>query len=789
MFVRAVAGGALARSPALEAVSNSTTAAISVDSLAALRARVNTGAPVRTRGYYAPRDGGGAIYDPIPGDTTSTDDGLGLIVAADGTRYQLRDAVTARRAGAKGDLLTDDTAAFLRLSRYRQVTIEAGRYRITQPIPVGYYGGVTLAGCVWMGESRASTTIIGDFGAGQAGRAVLEVGDGASIHNFGHRLLDFLIRHGANTPSNCWGVRIYNAYGGSIARVDIRARNCLNLARPGGQGFTFLNYLVDDCLLYAKYTTNLTTGDEISLGPSDNGVSVANTPYLAGIPGHRWDDVTFRYTRHNALVDLAGSMVTFESPQFYNEKKTTWTFAQAGYTLSDPSTISVYFRDGSLVMRSPNFEVYQTGLAIGTYNRKVESVLVEDALFNGIVYSNAEEMAANAVVLYTGGVGTTRNVNIVRPRFLQNRTDVTLDNGGVNTNGDPSVDGVKIIDPVVLKSEFAIYHTGLTVSGSAIIDTGDDRLRKEFRPFTTGARIRIAGDLYSVVAYSGSTGLILDRALTVTNEPYMRVNTVPVRRVITGSFRPGQEMVEYTADLSTQLENFLQGDRIINPTPTSGGVYASVVTRGGRYHGSTGNLTSGSQTVTSVTRIETWTAGDTILGPGIPGTAVVNSVNTMAGTLNIFPAPTSSVTGAMLFDALPQAIGAIPVDPTIVPAAAPMTPAAPTLAYSGTGVSGTLVTNLTEVTDSDPARPRYHINATWTPGSSTATYTRFRLSGPTSPAGGKVTSISVAAIKASAAPRTVAFNATGAPDMYIYIANPAGVLTALTLDIYVGYKF
>ena len=89
--------------------------AIAFSNIAGLRAYTGTAPPViYVAGYYTVADGGDGNFVYATGDTTSADNGGTIIVDAAGRRWYLETAggpVSLRQFGAKGDGVTDDTAA------------------------------------------------------------------------------------------------------------------------------------------------------------------------------------------------------------------------------------------------------------------------------------------------------------------------------------------------------------------------------------------------------------------------------------------------------------------------------------------------------------------------------------------------------------------------------------------------------------------------------------------------------------------------------------------------------
>lgn len=133
-----------------------------IDSIAALRGLDKTKyTRAFVTGYYAATDGGGGPYQYDSSDTTSADNGGSIIVASDGGRWKLslKDLVSVKQFGAKGDGSTEDTAKINAAISYinsiggGHVYFPNGTYRVKSSIQ--YLPGVNL-----VGESMVGTTII-----------------------------------------------------------------------------------------------------------------------------------------------------------------------------------------------------------------------------------------------------------------------------------------------------------------------------------------------------------------------------------------------------------------------------------------------------------------------------------------------------------------------------------------------------------------------------------------------------------------------------------------------------
>ncbi|SMG43133.1 phage tail fiber domain-containing protein [Paraburkholderia susongensis] len=126
-----------------------------VSSMTAVRATSKTKATTLfATGYSSAGDGGGGVFWLDPNDTTSADNGGTVIVAADGGRWKLHHAgkVSLKQFGAKGDGVSDDTAAI----------ISAIATGLTIFLPNGIYvmaNTVFATGMTLEGEDKFKTAI------------------------------------------------------------------------------------------------------------------------------------------------------------------------------------------------------------------------------------------------------------------------------------------------------------------------------------------------------------------------------------------------------------------------------------------------------------------------------------------------------------------------------------------------------------------------------------------------------------------------------------------------------
>ncbi|MEO6779419.1 MAG: glycosyl hydrolase family 28-related protein [Bradyrhizobium sp.] len=123
---------------------NTLSTVVPIESIATLRslAQLVPAPTYNVKGYYASADGGGGLFDWVPSDTTSADDGGSIIIDAVGNRFyrQIAGQVTWKQFGARGDGLTDDTARIQAAWNYSAASGGTkaygppGRYLTTAPL-------------------------------------------------------------------------------------------------------------------------------------------------------------------------------------------------------------------------------------------------------------------------------------------------------------------------------------------------------------------------------------------------------------------------------------------------------------------------------------------------------------------------------------------------------------------------------------------------------------------------------------------------------------------------------
>ena len=114
----------------------------SFDSVSAMEQAtdLSVGLVVRTLGYYAPHDGGGAVYRIVASGTGTADGGSFINLTGSGVQAQALfvGRVNVRQFGARGDNTGDDKAAIQAAIDYaggsKEVYIPGGVYRIGSPI-------------------------------------------------------------------------------------------------------------------------------------------------------------------------------------------------------------------------------------------------------------------------------------------------------------------------------------------------------------------------------------------------------------------------------------------------------------------------------------------------------------------------------------------------------------------------------------------------------------------------------------------------------------------------------
>lgn len=195
-----------------------------VDSIAALRATSHQFyARAFVTGYYAAHDGGGVAYQYDPNDTSSSDNGVTIIVASDGGRWRLQwfGSLSVEQAGAKADGTTDNTAYFQNAINALQavgggkliVPAHSSGFRIAGTLNVTQ-GGVSI-----VGVNRQGSLITFDNGASDC---ITFSGSSFSQQIYGFELRDLRFQFGAKTG----GRTIYCSNSNQIVIDNLEINGC-----------------------------------------------------------------------------------------------------------------------------------------------------------------------------------------------------------------------------------------------------------------------------------------------------------------------------------------------------------------------------------------------------------------------------------------------------------------------------------------------------------------------------------------------------------------------------------
>ncbi|MBB2928399.1 hypothetical protein [Paraburkholderia silvatlantica] len=207
-------------------IGNGVTSLLSVvvPNIATLRTLPKSGAQTAiVQGYYAAGDSGGGIYWLNTNDTSSADNGVTIIVAADGGRWYLKwsGILSVAQAGAKADGTTDNTTFFQNVINVLQA---AGGGELFVPASSSGYmiGGtlsITAGGISIVGVNRQGSLIT--FNNGSADCITFE---GASFASqiYGFELRNLRLQFGTKTG----GRTVYCSNSNQIVLQNLEINGC-----------------------------------------------------------------------------------------------------------------------------------------------------------------------------------------------------------------------------------------------------------------------------------------------------------------------------------------------------------------------------------------------------------------------------------------------------------------------------------------------------------------------------------------------------------------------------------
>lgn len=585
---------------------------------------------------------------------TGTANGGTTVAAVDGGYWhrEYSGAVSVKWFGAKGDfspgnLSADDTAAFEQAASVStNIFIPAGRYRLTKPVRFGVNtAGDGVPFYVVKGEGPKQTKIVGDWVEAQhAGSGVFEFGSPDIHGNEGHRLEGVSLYTTGNCGLFAYGVTFFNAVTMGMSNCVIQARNALNLCRSGGYGYFYTNASISNCTLYCKYQVNY--GWETYLGQDAEGFCVNN---VWGAANHRWDSVSFSNSATNGPVRAAGTLVKFDSHQFYNEFHKHWDYSflqgigTAPYDSSfiELRTYCLLFTEGSVVLNQCNFEVFHTAVVIGSYNGVTDGASFIECNFNGVAHANHTEAGSIGILFYSGGTGYTRNVSLSKCIFeMIQFGDIVVDTIGLNQNGIELFDDFEMVGCSTRESPFSMERTEPFSMNGNTITFSDDRLSKQFKGQSAtiklqalsnnanGYRDVVGEPIYAnVIGFPDDKTILLDTSAVIEDGQYSRITNEPTRRIINGNANKGQLKGKFNYTTAPKRALYMVGDILANKAPNAGDVAEYICTTPGKYSYATGNIIKDQQIIWDFTPYGSFTSGDIIQGVGLQEGTIITGMS------------------------------------------------------------------------------------------------------------------------------------------------------------------
>lgn len=177
--------------------------------------------------------------------------------------FILKDLISVKDFGAKGDSVTDDTLAIQNATDYcfnnkKRLFFPAGKYRITSTISVKLGDHYSVSGSYFYGDGRSSSLILADFGNYQNPIPILNLIQGAgaqtSVYNF--QLSDMTLQ----------GVDPDKVLAGIVSEKGISG---LNIARVG--------IIKTITSIWLKNNAWINSFVDITMSPRDYGIRMDNS--------------------------------------------------------------------------------------------------------------------------------------------------------------------------------------------------------------------------------------------------------------------------------------------------------------------------------------------------------------------------------------------------------------------------------------------------------------------------------------------------------------------------------